>query len=54
LQACLVEAARYKSDDALITRFELAYQNSKAGVIAEHVGSMSDDYGGQVQPRARE
>lgn len=54
LQACLVEAARYKSDDGLITRFEAAYQNSKTGIMAEHITSMSDDYGGQNTPRARE
>lgn len=54
LQACLVEAARYKADDAMVTRFDTAYQNSKAGVIAEHFTSLSDDYGGQATPRARE
>lgn len=54
LQACLVEAARFKQDQGLLDRSEAAYQISKAGVIAEHIGSMSDDFGGTATPRARE
>lgn len=54
LQACLVEAARYKQDDEMLTRMEAAYQISKNGVIQEHFGSISDDFGGEATPRARE
>ena len=54
LQACLVEAARMKLDDPMIKRFEEAYQISKAGISTEALTALSDDFGGQATPRARE
>lgn len=54
LQACLVEAARFKQDQGLLERSEAAYQISVAGISKEALGALSDDFGGQVTPRARE
>lgn len=54
LQACLVEAARFKQDEPMTARYETAYTVSKNLVVQEHFGSMSDDFGGEVTPRARE
>lgn len=54
LQACLVEAARFKQDQGLLDRTEAAYQTSKAGISAEALTALSDDFGGQAIPRARE
>lgn len=54
LQACLVEASRFKQDQGLLERTEAAYQVSLTGISKEAMAALSDDFGGQVTPRAKE